>query len=81
MLLASLRSLTILSYKRLFFINLSNRLLFYYRSIILRSLTALVLLDITGRIKDISLLDIIDLLKSLKVKIRYLFYFLLLLSA
>jgi hypothetical protein len=39
------------------------------------------LLDITGRIEDISFLDIINLLKSLKAYARYLFYSLLLLSA
>jgi hypothetical protein len=68
-------------YRRLFFTSLFNRLFFRYNSIILRSLTALVLLDIAGGIEDIGLLNIINLLKFLKTDIRYLSYSLLLLSA
>jgi hypothetical protein len=69
------------SYKRFFFINLSNRLLSYYSFIILKSLTALMLSDIVRGIGDIGLSDIIDLLKSLGAYVYYLSYSLLLLSA
>jgi hypothetical protein len=39
------------------------------------------ILNTAGRIENIGLLDIIDLLKSLRANIYYLFYFLLLLLA
>jgi hypothetical protein len=78
---AFLRSFTISFYRRLFSASLFNRLFFHYNFIILRSLTASVFLDIAGGTEDISLLNIIDLLKSLKVNTRYLSYFLLLLLA
>jgi hypothetical protein len=80
-LLTSSRSLTILSRKRLFLINLFNRLFFYYSFIILKSLTVLMLSGTAGRIGDIGLSDIIDLLESLGAYARYLSCSSLLLSA